>query len=125
MHPHLDVVLAVLGGIVFCDIARAFTRSLGSHLHARSFRKHVERELKKHPARLISLDTGPKIEPREVDPERPPRMVIHVQAPGDPVTLCTCHHEPIADGDRVLLWPGVELFCQRTYSEDEMGGPTT
>jgi hypothetical protein len=58
---------------------------------------------------------------RTVDPERPPSYVTHVQAPGDPVTRCSCHHKPLADGDRMLMWPGVELLCEDTYGPMDKG----
>lgn len=116
--------LSAFLGILAYQILHGATKGVRARLRNRSFRRHIERQLNKHHAKLISIDRGPTIKPREMDPERPPRFVIHVQAPGDPTTLCTCHQEPLADGDKVLLWPGIELFCQRTHGFGTLGDPS-
>lgn len=108
-----DFVLIILGVALWegvTDLIGAAVRRRRAH----AFREHLK-QAPAQPLRAVQIPSAPTVTRRTVDPERPPSYVIHVQAPGDPVTLCTCHHKPIADGDRVLLWPGVELLCEDTY----------
>lgn len=56
--------------------------------------------------------------PRQLLIDKPPHYATHIHSGGDPVTTCTCHDRPIADGDRILVWPTEELLCEETYSQE-------
>lgn len=44
-----------------------------------------------------------------------PHYAIYAAPAGDPTTTCSCHGIPLADGDRILIWPIEALLCHRTY----------
>ncbi|WP_428957815.1 hypothetical protein [Streptomyces sp. cg35] len=57
---------------------------------------------------------------RPVDPANPPTFATVIRADGDPETCCTCHGQPVQDGERVLHWPlPAQVLCERTYTTTE------
>ncbi|MET7363312.1 hypothetical protein ABZS76_33410 [Streptomyces sp. NPDC005562] len=59
------------------------------------------------------------MEPRPVDPDRPPTYATVVRADGDPETRCTCHEQPVEDGATVLHWPQpAQVLCEQTYTQE-------
>lgn len=61
---------------------------------------------------------GTRVQPRQLLIDKPPHYATHIHSGGDPVTTCTCHDRPIADGDRILVWPTEDLLCEETYSQE-------
>lgn len=95
-------------------LADGITAWLRRYRRTRDIKIAFKRALRE-PQSLIVLPANSSIKARTVDPEQPPFYAVHVQTGDDPDTLCSCHHEPIADGDRVLVWPGTEMLCRATY----------
>lgn len=62
-------------------------------------------------------------EAKAIDPEDPPRWMTYTPT-GDRESApwCSCHHEPVRPGQRVVYWPipnhpGVDLFCERAVNQ--------
>lgn len=55
--------------------------------------------------------------PLEVDPDEPPRYLVHIAADGEETT-CTCHGRALDDGETFLYWPQpAKRLCRSTYGK--------
>lgn len=75
------------------------------------------------PRAIEHIDLDPE-EARAIDPDDPPHYMHYKPRSGVSSMHCTCHGDPIAVGEKVLLWPipghpehGMDVLCARTYGQ--------
>lgn len=75
------------------------------------------------PRAIEHIDLDPEAA-RAIDPKDPPHYMKYFPRSGESSLHCTCHGDPVAVGETVLLWPipghpeqGMDVFCVLTYGE--------
>lgn len=111
MNHHSTTQLAAAAGAALAILLIWGTnRYLGRKKQGRAL--FFRRERERLAARAFMDAPLPVLEGHE------PHYAIYAAPAGDPITSCSCHGIPLADGDRILIWPIEALLCHRTYNAD-------